>query len=217
MKLFGAILLTVVVCMVGGTAFPPKQSVSDPSKTSSVPPPQSRVLVDGAATPEKIPEELAYSLLFRMIGRRETEAEKNRIRSYLKQALGCNACDKSARHNSSVETQEADINALIGAAEEFDLRVTALDLKVAQINGRYHPEHLTPVSVEDKQQLTHLQRQKESIVAEVVASLPDRLSAEGAKNLRKFVKENVRRKVRIIDKHCAASPSTRFAFVLRGV
>src|SRR5215216_4930848 len=49
-------------------------------------------VIDGAITPEKIPDHEAYIILFRLIARRETDEEKSRIRSYLKQALGCSKC-----------------------------------------------------------------------------------------------------------------------------
>jgi hypothetical protein len=54
---------------------------------------QPEIIIDGQLNPEKIPDHEAYSILFRLIARRETEAEKQRIRFYLRQALGCNDCD----------------------------------------------------------------------------------------------------------------------------
>jgi len=80
--------------------------------------------VDGASNPELIPDHVAYLLLFRFVAGRNTDAERNRIRDYLRFAgLGCQTCNAQA---SSTSTDDAEIDSLIAAAEEAEETVTIL-------------------------------------------------------------------------------------------
>src|SRR5215207_9400692 len=132
-------------------------------------------VIDGAKTPDKIPDVVAYSLLFDLIAGRQTEAERNRIRSYLRQiGLG-----------------DEDSDALIAAAEEYRVRDGALGERADAIKSRNHPNHL-PLTAEEREQLKRLQKQHESVVREIVTSLPRRLSKEGLSRVRLHVNERVK-------------------------
>lgn len=150
-------------------------------------------VINGEITPEKIPEHEAYIILFRFIARRETEEEKNRIKSYLAQALGCNKCE------GPNPSEQADIDTLIAAAAEFDQQVSVLDMQAGIVLEKYHPDHL-PLTPVDKEFLGRLQRQKEDIADKVADSLKTRLSSEGLKNLRNHIKERMKRKMKIFRK-----------------
>lgn len=91
---------------------------------------------------------------------------------------------------------DADSNVLIAAAEEYRQRVGVLDGQARVILMRYHPAH-PPLSIEDKNQLKQLDRQRESIVNDVVASLPHRLSTDGLVKVRQHINERVKRKTKI--------------------
>lgn len=147
-------------------------------------------VIDGAVTPDKISDHDAYIILFRFIARRETDEEKNRIKSYLSQALGCNRCEGP---NAS---EQADVETLIAAAAEFDQQATILDMQAGVVLERYHPDH-RPMTSEDKTFLTQLQRQKEELAKSIAASLKSRLSSEGWKNLNKHIKERMKKKMKI--------------------
>lgn len=183
------ILLAVIVISAAGIVVgTPKHSVDQAGEPYDGKQKANKVIVDGELTPEKIPDYEAYTILFRLIAKRETEDEKNHIRSYLRQVIACTDC--------TTEIAQADIDALIAVAEEFDQRVTGLDRQATEIQNRYHPDH-PPVSYGDKEYLKHLQRQKESIADEVATSLRGRLSPDGLKNLRKHVKERMKPKMRM--------------------
>jgi hypothetical protein len=92
---------------------------------------------------------------------------------------------------------------MIAAAEEFDQRVSTLDRQATVIQDRYHPAH-PPMAFNDKEYLKQLQKQKESIVVDVVASLPQRLSTEALKNLRKHIKERMKPKMKMFVKQEAS-------------
>lgn len=111
-------------------------------------------VIDSAKNPEKIPDVVAYALFFDLIAGRQTEAEQNRIRSYLRQiGLG-----------------NEDSNALIAAAEEYRVRDGALGEQADAIKSRNHPNHI-PLTAEEREQLKRLQKQHESLVREIIVSL----------------------------------------------
>lgn len=151
-------------------------------------------VVDGGNNPELIPDQVAYLLLFRFIAGRNTDAERNRIRDYLRFAgLGCQTCDAQAL-STSTATNDAEIDALIAAAEEFQQRVSMLDRQAKEIKDHNWPNPSSAVMA----QLTALQQQKENLVTEIVASLPTRLGASGMEKLRRHINERVKRRVRMI-------------------
>ena len=136
--------------------------------------------INGAETPELIPDHVAYSLLFDLIANRQTEDEVNRVRSYV----------------SQIGLDEADGNTLMAAAQDYYDQVSVLDAQAAEINYRYHPDH-HPVSEEEGNELQQLENQQEAIVNNVVASLMSNLSTGGAAQVRYHIDERVKRKTKI--------------------
>jgi hypothetical protein len=153
--------------------------------------------IDGAKNPEKIPDRIAYTILFRLIGGRDTEEEKNRMRSYIKQMLGCKSCSKEKVTEEELQAYNGRIDAIVNAAEEFYQRVGALDKQVQEINKDNWPNY----SPEKKAQLTGLQRQKEAIVDEITTGLLNKLDKEGKDKLRKHINERVKHKIKILPSH----------------
>lgn len=149
--------------------------------------------INGALTPEKISDHVAYSLLFDLIAGRQTEAEKNRIRSYIRQVgLGKQSC----KNCSSTGVGDADIDTLIVAAEEYRQQISVLDAQAAAINIRSHTSR-APLSISQVAQLKQLESRREAIVNNIAASLADRLSVEGTAKLRQIVSERVKRNTKI--------------------
>lgn len=136
--------------------------------------------IDGAKNPEMIPDHLAYSLLFDLLSNRHTEVEKGRAKSYIRQA----------------GIEGADVDALLAAAEDFRQRAGALDAQAATLNIRSHTEH-PALSQNDVAQLKQLEKQREALAEDVIASLPHRLSGDGVAKLRQHVNERVKRKTKI--------------------
>lgn len=155
------------------------------------PPADEPGMVDGAKHPELIPDRVAYSLLFRVIsGRRDAQA-KARIRSYIRQfGTGVKGCAES---DCSKRMGDSDVDALLAAADEFQQRVGALDQQAGEIK-KNHWATRTP---ETMAQLAQLQRQKDAILAEIIASLPRRLSAGGLNRLRAHVEGRVKPRTKI--------------------
>jgi hypothetical protein len=203
MRKLMVLLILVVISAAGIAVSTPKVTNDASNHYTTTMQQQPEIVIDGQLNPEKIPDHEAYTILFRLIARRETEAEKQRVRFYLRQALGCNGCDKNKEVERTAEAENADIDAMIAAAEEFDQRVSTLDQQATEIQDRYHPTH-PPMAFNDKEYLKQLQKQKESIVVDVVASLPQRLSSEGLKNLRKHIKERMKPKMKMFMKQEAS-------------
>jgi hypothetical protein len=169
----------------------PSTGINGPQQTHQVRP-DNPGTINGAVNPELIPDQAAYSVLFRFIANRQTDDEKSRIRAYIRQmGLGdqkCRSCPLSS------EPSDKDIDALIAAAEVFQQRVGVLDRQVKEIKDRNWPNP----SKEVMAQLTVLQRQKEVIVTEIVASLPGKLSADALEKVHRHTNERIKRKMKIV-------------------
>lgn len=156
-------------------------AVNKSSDSMAQEPVDEHEVVDGAKHPEKIPDQVAYSLFFRVICCREDEQEKRQGRAYIKR-LGLN---------------EAEIDMLVATAEEFNQRVSVLDTQAAEIKTRHHPDHLTNPTSDEKRLLKGLQKQKEDMIDDIIASLPRRLGADGSVKVKQFIKESLKRNVKM--------------------
>lgn len=147
--------------------------------------------IDGSKTPEMVPDKVAYSILFRFLASHRGEAEMGRARDYLKQKLGCGDCTDDDERTQSTN---AIITALTEVAEQFHQRVSVLDRQVKEIKDRHWPNPSSATMT----QLTLLQSQKESIVVEIVATLPGRVGGENFARVEALINEKIKRRVKIV-------------------
>lgn len=195
LKVFAVLLLTVSVASAGATIATPNKSVETNAKAVTPTAPKARIslpqdpegTIDGAKNPEQISDLAAYSLFFRFLSGRKTEAEKNRAKAYLKQMLRGEDCGKPA------PSENAQITAILAVAEGFEQRVGVLDRQAKEIKGRAGSSR----SAEVRANLKQLQKQKEAIVADVMASLPGRLGGEGAEKMRQHINSVFKRKMKV--------------------
>lgn len=151
-------------------------------------------VINGAKNPQLIPDQVAYSLLFRLVSGTQDAEAKKRIRSYVKQMVGeCSNCPGEEATRDKNKKKEQDTDAFITIANEFQQRVGVFDQQVIEIKKRNWPNP----SPEVMAQLTQLQRQKEAIVDELMASLPKRLSSKGVDKVRSHISERVKRNVKM--------------------
>jgi hypothetical protein len=175
-----------------------KRSVLAPvahSNKVQQPPADEPGVINGAKNPELIPDLVAYSLLFRFVsGAQNTEAKK-RVRHYVRQmGLGdqtSNFCSQEDQFKSKGD--DRDLDAFTVIAEEFRQRVSPLDQQAVEIRKQHWPN----INPEVKAELTRLQSRKEAIVAELIASLPKRLSADGVNKVRMHVNERMKRRIKM--------------------
>lgn len=189
------LLVTIATGTIIITTGMPKKAVGE-TKTSISTRQQSAGFIDRAANPELVSDQVAYSLLFRLLSDRHTKEEQSRARSYLKMAFGCSDCNQTEVKERGA-SEDAHINAFLAVVNEFEQRVGALDRKAQDLHDRYWPNPSNEVLA----QLNEMQRQKEAIVAELVASLPTRLGTDGIEKLQRHVNERVKRRVKMAPEH----------------
>lgn len=153
-------------------------------------------VINGAVNPEMIPDHVAYSMLFRMIANRPEESSKRSIRAYVKQIFRCDECSKERGFGEPgrARPDSPDIDAFITVAEEHHGRISVLDAQAENIKGRSWPDPHPEVMAK----LTELQAQNEALSAEIVGSLPNRISANGMDKLRQYIAEHVKPGIKII-------------------
>lgn len=194
------ILLTIglAVVAVGGSKSTSETAKTVPHITQQQPesmiddPPGT---IDGAKNPEKISDLMAYEVFLRFISENQTQEEKNSIRSYIRQAgLGCQKCFIKSGPGVKAPPEDAEIDALLAVAEAFRQRAGILDNQVKEIKDRKWPNP----NLEVMAQLTNLQGKRESLVAEVMASLPHRLGRSSAQKISQHINERVKHKMKIV-------------------
>ena len=177
------VALAISIIVIAAARSSKTIGVTEAKVPVSITPPQPTGVIDGAVTPEKIPDHVAYSLVFQLIAERQTEAAKGRIKSYIRE----------------MGLAGSDVDALITTAEEFSRRVSVLNEQAAKINVRSRSNLILPsLNAGEVIQLKQLEKQRELIVTEIAASLPHRLSVAGFANLRQHINERVKRKTRIL-------------------
>jgi hypothetical protein len=189
------LLITAAIIVAGSNITGAPSMMAEKSSTTSVidtkPQDDPPGTITGAINPELIPDHVAYNLLFRLLSNRRTDVERGRIRAYIRQmAIGIPCCNQ----DPSLGTDEADIDALIAAAEEFRRRLGVLD---SQANEIRKTEKGNPGD-EARVRLKQLQKQKEQIVDEIVASLRMQVSKTGMARIESHIRERVKRRVKFI-------------------
>jgi hypothetical protein len=158
--------------------------------------------IDGAKNPDLIPNNVAYSILFRLIGDRKTPEEKSRVKSYIRDVLdiGCKSCHllrengkitNAALPDRTAEQEEADIDAMIATIDEFSQEVALFDNQAKYIKNhrRDNPQAAA--------QLTVLQAQKNALVEGKSVALINRLGLVSRGKLQSFVSEKLKPKIKI--------------------
>lgn len=204
-KLIGICLLLVAIS-VGVLGFRQSQGPiantanaqnAEQSQASRQPLPDAPGVINGKTHPELIPDHVAYAMLFRVVANRPEESAQRSIRAYVKQIFQCRDCGAGLRPGQAVSEpagDNPDIDAFLAVAEEHHQRITVLDNEAAKIKGRSWPEPAPEVMAK----LTKLQADNEALTAEIAASLPAHLSAEGMKQLRLFIVEHVKPAIKIM-------------------
>src|SRR6266478_5535709 len=78
--------------------------------------------INGAVTPELIPDDVAYSLFFNFVAGRGTEKEKNSLKSYMRQ----------------VQLGDIDVEALISISQEYQQALNTIDNQQSVLGRANH-------------------------------------------------------------------------------
>ena len=148
--------------------------------------------IDGSKNPELIPDSVAYAMLFKTIAGQTTAEKKRSIRSYVSQlGLGEQRCKLCP---TSTENGDGDIDALINAAEEYQQRISRLDIIATKIKGRSWPNPDQKVM----KQLEQLQADNDAISRDMMATLPSRLSPTAWTRLQEQINQRVKPGIKIV-------------------
>jgi len=94
-------------------------------------PPKGELVADGAQTPEAIPDEVAYGLLFRMLADRPGRLDEPRTRAYLRLmgllSADCPSCPPGL--------DEGQFAALRAALDRYRANLNGLASRARHING----------------------------------------------------------------------------------
>ena len=161
--------------------------------------------IDGAVHPELIPDNTAYLMLFRLLANRTSDEQKKSIRDYVRNKIGlgkqpCHDCTNQPGDN------DADIDALLAAAEEFNTRITVLDNETLAVKDRAWP---SPTQG-DMATLDQLQKLKESLISEMAASVQLRLSVAGRGKLQRFVVGHIKTHTKLTREPATPPTSTEW-------
>jgi len=171
---FGAgltVLLLGGILMVGTAAAPHSETTAtaDQAVTITPDPPGT---IDGAKNPELIPDEVALQMIVLAVAEPAdaTEVQQERARAKLR-PIGFN---------------EDDAAALLSLLAEFQTQAATLDKQAAEVYVRAPIPH--PASTE-YELLIDLGKQKDRLIANTIAAMPAKLTAEGFQQLLAYLPE----------------------------
>jgi hypothetical protein len=156
---------------------------------------QNQPNISGNKTnPADNPDRLAFMLLFRFLSnplQSQDEKVRKQSRAYLKQVpLGKKRC---ATCSDADPTEDVDANALIGVANEYQLRVKVLDERAVRLKQQNQRNPIPNL----REQLIDLQRQKEALADELIASLPRRLSNHANLELKRLIQGHIKKNIQL--------------------
>jgi hypothetical protein len=146
MKSLAVVLAVTIICGLIISTGISNGKVGSTSKSLPATSSPLKKVVNGEKTPDKIPDQVGYSLLFAIVSGRTSDADKERARAFIRR----------------MELSEGEIDQLIAAAEEFRERARPLEREGDSIKGRNHPNHL-PLTNEEISRLGQLQKQRDDL------------------------------------------------------
>ncbi len=132
--------------------------------------------IDGAVNKELIPDQAAYGVFLRFAGH-QIKTDKAILRSYLK----------------SHGFKDEEVGVIQAMAEDFQKRVAVLDDEVKQIKDKNWPNPDSSVMA----RLSELQRQKETMVSEIINALLPRLNSDGQVRINHLLNDKIKTRMKI--------------------
>lgn len=148
----------------------------------------TRPSVDGAVRPDLIPDSVAYGFFLRTAAGGPSDDEQRRAKAFIKHALR-NSRAASAGHVEHVDEVEADdalAGALMEAAGRFRAREREITLEARTLKDTGRSDLIPPLRIK-----------REAAVAEAISRLPEALGAEGFTLVDEYVKNEMKRKIRM--------------------
>ncbi len=185
MILVSAITIASVVAISGllTGANQSTEAVSAPRASVVAGPVQSQDppgTIDGSVTPQLIPDEVAYELFFEFFSKRSAD-ERGKLQAY---------CNQSALAG-------VDLDSIFATAAYYQQRVAAINAKAQAIrdsNQSLTMENAMQVNA----QLAPFVVEKETVVQEVIAKIPDFVGAAGALAIRQHIDGRIKPHTKIV-------------------
>ena len=157
--------------MFGDRFLPCRGARADFSPAASPPAKQSAAgqVIDGATDPEKIPNEVAWLMLFKSIADAPNAPDWEVRASFVRPAGFTNA----------------EVTAVISAANQAMFRIGAMEARIL----------LSSLPMDQKTKV--LRAERDSILRDAVSDLLLRMSPEGARKFREHVDSHVKRRIKI--------------------
>jgi hypothetical protein len=130
--------------------------------------------INGATNPELVSDHIAWSVILGVIARQKTPEQKTRVRAYIR-SLGVGR----AKVQGNPGEQEADIDKLIGVAQEYETERDAIDTAA----GFTAASHISLSAQDRAARVSGVKKQKEQLVAKKVARLSQDLTPGGYRAL----------------------------------
>ncbi|MEJ7616623.1 MAG: hypothetical protein WKF30_06565, partial [Pyrinomonadaceae bacterium] len=161
-------------------------------KTNSVPQERQLTSINGADTPDAIPDHVGYEFLLRsLVSNKEKYGEKDDIR------VRATVLE--------ITEDESEIKLILALAQRFEQEISVLDQQAKQLKDMHWPDPSQTVM----DQLADLQRKKESLIRKTVDSLTKKLDdndikktlkgeangEKGARKVSKHIYDKVKRRV----------------------
>lgn len=202
LRIFSFTLLVIVALCLCGHQMSTAQKHSNkgnasvaPAAVPLLPTPstQEDEVIDGSKNPEKIPDHVAYGMVFRVVGDRTDESEKQKVRPYINQlglgAQKCVSCGKDAKD----DLPDLETDALFATARAYNRQVNTLDMQAKAIRDATWNNR----TAEAKAQLAQLQRKKEQLIKTLVASLHKQLGPAATARLEEQINVRVKNRIQI--------------------
>jgi hypothetical protein len=196
-KALSVVCTVVTLCFVAsrseGGEDPPLACPAPPGTGTALPDqePELPGVIDGARNPELIPDHVAYRLFLRSL-MAPTPEEAAQQQDPVGAAVARQAYGKHVFQTLGLNDPEAA--ALRTVVEDFGRRVRELDTKLNEIKEPPSPEARPELMVE----FEGLQKERDDLVREIVASLPYHLGPAAVARLDRHIHEYVKKRIKVL-------------------
>jgi hypothetical protein len=146
-------------------------------------------LIDGSVEPERIPDEAAFGVVFRVISSLQARGRDKSVRAYLEH-IGFNTREMGQRKAAKA------INAILSAAEGYNANVRVLDSQAEEMRmqSRRAPNEQARAG------LAALRQQKADLARATITSLDERLGPVLSARVHDSISERVKPLIKIREK-----------------
>lgn len=148
------------------------------------------MFINGETNPELISDNIAYSVVLRLLSSYKNNLERNQLTAYIKQVLKI--------------TDKDDIEVIFAIAQEYKNQMRFVEQQAEAIKEPYHPTHM-PFIEADLTYLKKLDKTKEAIIENLLETASLRVNAGIMDIFRQTIQERVKYKVKVQQPNMSSS------------